>query len=138
LDRILHTLLLTTEKNFIENERKMPILDVFFERQQLILQPNTFFYSEATIIMPNISISEDFVASYSTWMHINGALSFLMFLLCLYLILFKTPSSMSEYKWYLVNLVVWALVFDIYTTILYMPLPLFPVDWRLFIYFFIL
>jgi hypothetical protein len=30
LDRIRHTFLLTTEKNFIENERKMPILDVFF------------------------------------------------------------------------------------------------------------
>ena len=42
LDRIQHTFLPTTEKNFIENERKMPILDVFFERQQLIIQPNIF------------------------------------------------------------------------------------------------
>ena len=29
LDRIQYTLLLTTEKNFIENERKMPIFDIF-------------------------------------------------------------------------------------------------------------
>ena len=41
LDRIRHTFLLTTEKNFIENERKMLILDVFFEPQQLMLQTNT-------------------------------------------------------------------------------------------------
>jgi len=40
LNRIRHTSLLTTEKNFIENKRKMPILDAFFERQQLIIQPN--------------------------------------------------------------------------------------------------
>jgi hypothetical protein len=30
LDRIQHILLPTIEKNFIENERKMPILDIFF------------------------------------------------------------------------------------------------------------
>ena len=30
LDDIQHTLLLTAEKNFIENERKMPIFDIFF------------------------------------------------------------------------------------------------------------
>jgi hypothetical protein len=40
IERIRHTFLLTTEKKFIENERKMPILDVFFEQQQLIQQPN--------------------------------------------------------------------------------------------------
>ena len=39
-NRIQHILLPTTEKNFIENERKMLILDVFFERQQLILELN--------------------------------------------------------------------------------------------------
>ena len=43
LDRIQHTFLPTTEKNFIENKRKMPILDAFFERQQLIIQPNKFY-----------------------------------------------------------------------------------------------
>ena len=37
LDRIQHTLLPTTEKNFIENERKMPIFDIFFGWQQLML-----------------------------------------------------------------------------------------------------
>jgi hypothetical protein len=40
LNRIRHTSLLTTEKNFIENKRKMQILEAFFERQQLIIQPN--------------------------------------------------------------------------------------------------
>ena len=35
---VIHSCLLL-KKNFIENERKM-ILDVFFERQQLIIQPN--------------------------------------------------------------------------------------------------
>ena len=40
LDRIQYTLLPTTEKNFIENERKMPIFDIFFGWQQLMLQPN--------------------------------------------------------------------------------------------------
>jgi hypothetical protein len=40
LDRIQHTLLPTTEKNFIENNRKMPIFYIFFGRQQLMLQPN--------------------------------------------------------------------------------------------------
>ena len=47
LDRIRHTSLLTTEKNFIENKRKMPILDAFFERQQLIIQPNKNRYIQA-------------------------------------------------------------------------------------------
>jgi hypothetical protein len=32
--------MLTKEKNLIEKERKMPILEVFFERQILMLQPN--------------------------------------------------------------------------------------------------
>ena len=42
LDRIRHTSLLTTEKNFIENERKMLILHVFLESQQLMPQPNKY------------------------------------------------------------------------------------------------
>jgi len=36
---VIHPCLLL-KKNFIENKRKMPILDAFFERQQLIIQPN--------------------------------------------------------------------------------------------------
>ena len=46
LDRIRHTSLPTTEKKFIENKRKMPILDAFFERQQLIPQPNRIVVNE--------------------------------------------------------------------------------------------
>jgi hypothetical protein len=41
LDRIQHTLLLNTEKIFIENEQKMLKLDVFFGSTILMLQPST-------------------------------------------------------------------------------------------------
>jgi hypothetical protein len=37
LDRIQHTLLPTTKKNFIENQQKMSIFDIFFGWQQLML-----------------------------------------------------------------------------------------------------
>ena len=47
LDRIQHTLLLTTEKNFIENERKMPI----FDRHFLLVRPHY------CVVAPNFQIS---------------------------------------------------------------------------------
>ena len=45
LDRIQHTLLPNTEKNFIENERKMPKFDVFFEPPVLMVQPSVLMTS---------------------------------------------------------------------------------------------
>ena len=42
IEFFIHSCLLL-KKNFIENEQKMPILDVFFERQQLMLTTQYFF-----------------------------------------------------------------------------------------------
>jgi accessory gene regulator protein AgrB len=56
--------------------------------------------------MANITLTESFINSYAVGMHVNSGLSIFMTSISVYLILFKTPTDMQAYKWYLLNVVV--------------------------------
>jgi hypothetical protein len=43
---------------------------------------------------------------YNYTMHINGVLSLIFTTLAVYMILYKSPPQMGNYRWYLLNVVV--------------------------------
>jgi hypothetical protein len=46
--------------------------------------------------------------------------------LAIYFIVFKSPPSIGQYKWYLLNIAVMSYVYDFYMTCIWLPMPLFP------------
>ncbi|KAH7720953.1 7TM GPCR protein, partial [Aphelenchoides avenae] len=58
--------------------------------------------------------------------HFTSVLSFLSAVVAFYFILTKSPSSIGSYKWYLLNISISALVYDIHMALVYAPQPLFP------------
>lgn len=67
------------------------------------------------------------INSFSLKMHIDCVISILSTSLAVYLIFYKSPSSMKIYKWYLLNIVIFIFWFEIYITIFFIPFPIFPI-----------
>ncbi|UMM32867.1 hypothetical protein L5515_006530 [Caenorhabditis briggsae] len=63
---------------------------------------------------------------YSLLLHIMTALSTPVHILGLYIILFRTPKSMGSVKWYLFNLQIWIVLFDISVGFFTIPVLLLP------------
>ncbi|KAH7726523.1 Protein SRI-1 [Aphelenchoides avenae] len=59
-------------------------------------------------------------------MHVNSALSFCATAIAFYFIIYRSPKSFGNYKWYLLNIAACSFAFDIYMTFFYVPQPLFP------------
>jgi hypothetical protein len=66
-------------------------------------------------------------AVYVNLLRVSALLSTTAFLIGCYLILTKTPRRFGAYKWFLFNILLAAYAFDIYTSLIYAPIPLFPV-----------
>uniref|UniRef100_A0A1I7W6H2 Serpentine receptor class gamma n=1 Tax=Heterorhabditis bacteriophora TaxID=37862 RepID=A0A1I7W6H2_HETBA len=57
---------------------------------------------------------------------INAPVSFVINLLAIYLIVFKSSREMDEYRWHLFNYQVWATSIDIFYNFLFQPVLFFP------------
>jgi hypothetical protein len=63
---------------------------------------------------------------YKLILHINGISSLLSSTLATFMILKKSTPQMAQYKFYLLNIVVWSALLDIYIGVFYVPFPTFP------------
>ncbi|KAH7724306.1 7TM GPCR protein [Aphelenchoides avenae] len=73
------------------------------------------------------TVREDAVlTSYTTLMHFNTVSNSVMLATALWVLLKKTPDSMTTYRWYLVNLSISCYVLDILLTLLFLPIGLLP------------
>lgn len=61
----------------------------------------------------------------SVWrLHINSAIILPFNILAIYLIL--STKSIGNYKFYLLNIVIWSFLLDLYLTLIFSPVPIFP------------
>jgi hypothetical protein len=51
----------------------------------------------------------------------NGLLSLLSTSLAVYMILYKSNTQIQTYKWFLLNIVAWTFITDVYLSIFYAP-----------------
>lgn len=63
---------------------------------------------------------------YFSLLHANTLLCSIFSSLAIYFILFKSPPTIGNYKWYLLNIAVMSFVYDFYMTCFWLPMPLFP------------
>lgn len=63
---------------------------------------------------------------YRIIMNINGVCSLLSSILAAYIILCKSTPEMANYKWYLINILIWSVSLDTYLGFLYVPQILTP------------
>ncbi|KAI1719824.1 serpentine type 7TM GPCR chemoreceptor srh domain-containing protein [Ditylenchus destructor] len=59
-------------------------------------------------------------------MHINTVLALVADSFAAYLIMSRASTTIGVYKWFLLNIVVTSLVFDVYITLFMSPFPLYP------------
>lgn len=78
------------------------------------------------LALASLEYTENDVDSFLWKMHINGGLSFFSNILAIYMILYKTPKSMGSYKWFLLNISLTILWFEIFLIVLFIPFPIFP------------
>lgn len=75
----------------------------------------------------SVLFSADDVNDYAIKFHINTVLTVVASLFACYMIIYSSGSkSLGPYKWYLLNIVVTSLLFDIYVTVVVCPFPLIP------------
>ncbi|KAE9546266.1 hypothetical protein FO519_010522, partial [Halicephalobus sp. NKZ332] len=81
--------------------------------------------------LPTWDLDEDFDAwlapGYLTVLSVNGTISLVMHFLVFWLIAFKTPKEMKDYKLFLWNITIIAFIHDIQLTVYWRPVPFFPI-----------
>lgn len=63
---------------------------------------------------------------YKRVIELNGIWSVLFTFLSIYMIIFKSTTQMAQYKWYLLNICLWSAALDIYLSLVYLPVLLYP------------
>ncbi|KAE9545998.1 hypothetical protein FO519_010790, partial [Halicephalobus sp. NKZ332] len=83
------------------------------------------------IPLPTWDLDEDFDAwlapGYLTVLSVNGTISLIMHFLVFWLIAFKTPKEMKDYRLFLLNISVISFIHDIQLTVYWRPVPFFPI-----------
>jgi hypothetical protein len=69
---------------------------------------------------------EEEIWIYKLIMHFNGSASLISSGLAIFLIMYKSTRQMAEYKFYLLNIVLWSTALDTYLGILYLPMLTLP------------
>ncbi|KAI1732291.1 serpentine type 7TM GPCR chemoreceptor srh domain-containing protein [Ditylenchus destructor] len=75
----------------------------------------------------DFSVTKSDVLGFQIQLHVSSVFDIFANLLAIWLITQKSPSSMINYKWFLLNIVISSMIFDFYVTTVMVPYPLFPV-----------
>ena len=80
---------------------------------------------------PTWDLNEDFNAwlapAYLTVLSVNGSLSLIMHFIVFWLIGFRTPKEMKDYKLFLLNIAIISFLHDIQLSVYWKPVPIFPI-----------
>uniref|UniRef100_A0A914PX62 Uncharacterized protein n=1 Tax=Panagrolaimus davidi TaxID=227884 RepID=A0A914PX62_9BILA len=64
---------------------------------------------------------------YQSVLSVNGTISVILHLLVFWLIIYRTPKEMKDYKLFLLNIAICSLIHDLQLTVYWKPVPIFPV-----------
>ena len=74
----------------------------------------------------NLSFDDAYFADAVLRLHINATVTIILDVFVAYLVLYKSPKSMGTYRYYLLNIIISALLLDLHLAFIFVPVPLFP------------
>ena len=109
----------------------MDIKDYYPIVMNKIQEIKTGIANGSIIPQPTWNLDEDFNAwlapGYLKVLSVNGSISLIMHFLVFWLIGFKTPKEMKDYKLFLLNIAIISFIHDIQLTVYWRPVPFFPI-----------
>ena len=69
---------------------------------------------------------DEYFARAATRIHLNSLIVIPLNSLAAFLVLQCSPPTIGVYKYYLLSIVLWSVVLDLFTTIFFVPIPIFP------------